>query len=151
VPLIQTGDVARSEKTIQTYSALYNDFGLAQSRLWPTGTMCITIAANIADTGLLGFEACLPDSVVGFLPYDKKIPVEYFESFIKVTKDHLEKFAPSTAQKNINLEILGDLLVPCPPANEINRIVTKVDELMTLCDTLKTNLQNAQTTQLALA
>jgi type I restriction enzyme, S subunit len=151
VPLIQTGDVARSEKTIQTYSALYNDFGLAQSRLWPKGTMCITIAANIADTGLLEFEACFPDSVVGFLPYDKNIPVEYFESFIKVTKDHLEKFAPSTAQKNINLEILGDLLVPCPPANEIRRIVVKIDELMDLCDTLKTNIQNAQATQLALA
>lgn len=151
IPLIQTGDVARSDKTIQTYSALYNDFGLAQSRLWPKGTMCITIAANIADTGILGFEACFPDSVVGFLPYKKNIDVEFFESFIKVTKDHLEKFAPSTAQKNINLEILGDLLVPCPPADEINRIVAKVDELMALCDTLKTNLQDAQTTQLALA
>ena len=99
IPLIQTGDVARSGKTIQSYSALYNDFGLAQSRLWPKGTMCITIAANIADTGLLGIDACFPDSVVGFLPYDKNISVTYFESFIKVTKDHLEKFAPSTAQK----------------------------------------------------
>src|SRR5262249_25290581 len=67
-PLIQTGDVARSYGTIRTYSSKYNDIGLAQSRLWPAGTLCITIAANIADSGILGFDACFPDSVVGFVP-----------------------------------------------------------------------------------
>jgi type I restriction enzyme, S subunit len=38
---------------------------LAQSKLWPEGTLCITIAANIAETGILTFPACFPDSVVG--------------------------------------------------------------------------------------
>ena len=42
-------------------------------------------------------------------------------------------------------------LIALPPLPEQHRIVAKVDELMALCDTLKTNLQNAQTTQLALA
>ncbi|HFE37054.1 MAG TPA: restriction endonuclease subunit S, partial [Gammaproteobacteria bacterium] len=150
-PMVQTGDVARADSIVSTYTALYNQKGVAQSRLWPRGTMCITIAANIADTGILGFEACFPDSIVGFIPFDKKINVKYFEYFIRTAKEHLEDFAPSTAQKNINLEILSKLLVPMPPANELTHIVSKVEELMTICDTLKTRLQEAQTTQVHLA
>ena len=150
-PMVQTGDVARADSIVSTYTALYNQKGVAQSRLWPRGTMCITIAANIADTGILGFEACFPDSIVGFIPFDKKINVKYFEYFIRTAKEHLEDFAPSTAQKNINLEILSKLLVPMPPANELIHIVSKVEELMTICDVLKTRLQEAQITQVHLA
>src|SRR5262249_8289055 len=65
-PLIQTGDVANSGGYITGFVATYSELGLAQSRLWPAGTLCITIAANIAKTGVLTFDACFPDSVVGF-------------------------------------------------------------------------------------
>jgi len=151
IPLVQTGNVSRSNGSIKSYTALYNEVGLSQSRLWPKGTMCITIAANIADTGILEFEACFPDSVVGFLSYDSKISIKYFDYFIRTAKNNLEKFAPSTAQKNINLEILGNLLVPCPPSAELNHIVKKVDSLMALCDKLKSQLINKKTTQQNLA
>ena len=150
-PMVQTGDVSRADPEITTYTALYNENGVAQSRLWPKGTLCITIAANIADTGILAFEACFPDSVVGFNPLDDGINVRYFEYFIRTAKNHLEDFAPSTAQKNINLDILGRLLVPLPASNELNRIVAKIDELMAFCDTLKARLQDAQTTRVQLA
>lgn len=77
--------------------------------------------------------------------------VSYFEYFIRTAKDHLEEFAPSTAQKNINLEILGTLLVPLPPLAELNSIVDKVEQLMALCDQIKTHLQHQQQTRLHLA
>lgn len=144
VPLIQTGDVARANGVVKTHSAMYNAKGLEQSRLWPAGTMCITIAANIADSAILGFDACFPDSVVGFIPEFPELDVRYFEFFLRTAKSNLEDFAPSTAQKNINLEILGLLSVPLPPANEVRRIVAKVDQLMALCDQLKTRLTQAR-------
>jgi type I restriction enzyme S subunit len=106
--------------------------------------MCITIAANIADSAILGFDACFPDSVVGFIPGLPELDVRYFEFFVRTAKSHLEDFAPSTAQKNINLEILGLLSVPLPPANELNRIVVKVDQLIALCDQLKVRLNQAR-------
>ncbi len=151
IPMVQTGDVSRADPFISSHTALYNETGLSQSRLWPKGTMCITIAANIAETGILAFNACFPDSVVGFIPFDEGIDVKYFEYFMRTAKGHLEDFAPSTAQKNINLDILGQLLVPLPPARELGRIVAKVDELMALCDALKARLADAQTTQIHLA
>mgnify|MGYP003602190727 CR=1 FL=1 len=144
VPLIQTGDVARANGIVKTHSAMYNAKGVEQSRLWSAGTMCITIAANIADSAILGFDACFPDSVVGFIPDLPELDVRYFEFFLRTAKSHLEDFAPSTAQKNINLEILGLLSVPLPPANEVHRIVAKVDQLMALCDQLKAGLTQAR-------
>ena len=102
-PFIQTGDVARSDGSIETYSSLYNDAGLTQSAIWPVGTLCITIAANIADSGILAFDACFPDSVVGFIAHDSFEGARFFEYFIRTAKVDLYKFAPSTAQKNINL------------------------------------------------
>ncbi|EGR4492600.1 restriction endonuclease subunit S [Vibrio cholerae] len=150
IPLVQTGDVARANGTILTYTAKYNEFGLAQSQLWPKGTLCITIAANIADTATLGFDACFPDSVVGYTPYDKEIPTVYFDYFIKTAKENLERFAPSTAQKNINLEILSNVLVPCPPMQQFPRIVKKVNLLLGICDELKERLKESQMSQLQL-
>jgi type I restriction enzyme S subunit len=144
IPLIQTGDVARANGVVKTHSAMYNSKGVEQSRLWPAGTMCITIAANIADSATLGFDACFPDSVVGFIPELPELDVRYFEFFLRTAKSHLEDFAPSTAQKNINLEILGLLSVPLPPAKEIRRIVAKVDQLMALCDQLKARVNQAR-------
>ena len=148
--LVQTGDVARAKGTIKTHTGLYNDVGLEQSKMWPEGTLCITIAANIADSGILGFDACFPDSVVGFIPAPPIPSVRYFEYFIRTAKEHLEQFAPSTAQKNINLGILEQVWIPIPPLAEQRRIVAKVDELMALVDALETQLDTARTTATAL-
>ena len=67
-PFVQTGDIKQANGLIGHYNQTYSEEGLKQSRLWPASTLCITIAANIADTAILGFDACFPDSVVGFLP-----------------------------------------------------------------------------------
>jgi len=142
--MIQTGDVARSQGVIETYTSKYNDFGLSQSFKWPKGTLCITIAANIADSGILGFDACFPDSVVGFVPESIFKNARYFEYFVRTAKANLLEFAPATAQKNINLEILTQVLIPLPPLAEQHRIVAKVDALMALCDRLEASL-NATT------
>ncbi len=140
-PFVQTGDVARSNGLINTYSNMYNDEGLQQSRLWPKGTLCITIAANIADTGILNFDACFPDSVVGFIPFKPIQSGEYLQYFFMVAKGDLIEYAPSTAQKNINLEILNNLIIPLPPLNEMLRIVSRVKSLMEMCENLKGDIE----------
>ena len=141
---VQTGDVARSKGIIETFTGKYNEVGLTQSAKWPKGTLCITIAANIADSGILSFDACFPDSVVGFIPASMFPNARYFEYFIRTAKADLLEFAPATAQKNINLEIWNTVLIPLPPLAEQHRIVARVDELMALCDQLEAQLTTTE-------
>jgi type I restriction enzyme S subunit len=113
-PLIQTGDVANSKGVIKKYTQTYSDKGLAQSRMWPAGTLCITIAANIAQTGILTFDSCFPDSIVGFKP-NNRVTTEYIQAWLGFLQPLLEDLAPQSAQKNINLQMLRELDVPVPP------------------------------------
>ena len=136
-PLIQTGDVARSRGKITQCSTFYNDFGLAQSRMWPKGTLCMTIAANIADVGILDFDACFPDSVVGFNAFNPIVSNKYFLYMLMAYQSILDSMATKSAQKNINLEIIASLAYPLPPLAEQKRIVVRVEELLAVCDGLK--------------
>lgn len=113
-PFIQTSEVANSGGIITAYAATYSEFGLAQSKLWPIGTLCVTIAANIAKTGILQFAACFPDSVVG-ITRGRDTNNEYLQAWVAFLQPTLEAQAPQLAQKNINLEILRTLSVPMPP------------------------------------
>ena len=113
-PLVQTGDVANSGGYITRFKSTYSNLGRAQSKLWPAGTLCITIAANIARTGILDFDACFPDSVVGFSASDSGT-VEYVRVFLNFMQPTLEQQAPESAQKNINLKVLRSLTTPVPP------------------------------------
>jgi type I restriction enzyme S subunit len=150
-PLIQTGEVSRAKGVVKEAHSYYSDLGLAQSRLWPKGTLCITIAANIAESAILGFDSCFPDSVVGFVPADAMGNVEYFLQFVETAKANLLAFAPATAQKNINLEILSSLLIPLPPLTELTRIVARVASLRALCADLRQRLADLQSVQARLA
>jgi type I restriction enzyme S subunit len=98
-PFIQTGEVKAANRVIRSHSQTYSDFGLAQSKLWPKGTLCITIAANIAETAFLGFEGCFPDSVVGFTAFEPVVRAEYIDYFIQAARTRIEAYAPATAQK----------------------------------------------------
>lgn len=113
-PIVQTGEVSNSDGYIRSYNNTYSEVGLRQSKMWPAGTLCITIAANIAKTGILTFDACFPDSVVGFCS-DNAATVQYVRVWLSFLQKTLEDNAPECAQKNINLAILRELKIPFPP------------------------------------
>jgi type I restriction enzyme S subunit len=136
-PFIQTGDIAQSGGRITSHKQAYSNEGLAQSRLWPTGTICITIAANIAESAMLTYPACFPDSVVGIIADPELSVAEYVEYFIRVAKTDLAMFAPATAQKNINIAILGEVSVPLPPVAEQREIVRRVEGMFALADQIE--------------
>jgi type I site-specific deoxyribonuclease len=138
-PFIQTGEVRAANRIIKKYEQTYSEFGLEQSKLWQKGTLCITIAANIAETAFLGFDACFPDSIVGFSASKAVLP-EYIELFIKSTRTKIESYAPATAQKNINLNTLENLIVPYCSLAEQTQIVAILESKLTACDQLAAEL-----------
>ncbi len=126
-PFIQTGDVRSANKCIDKYEVCYSEFGLKQSRLWNKGTICLTIAANIGDVAILGFDACFPDSVVGITP--NSMNNEFLYYYLKTLQLQLDKKANSAAQKNINLKILSEIDVPVPSIEIQNSIADRFSRL----------------------
>jgi restriction endonuclease S subunit len=147
-PFIQTGEVKAAGRVIRNFENTYSEAGLAQSRLWPKGTLCITIAANIAQTAFLGFDACFPDSVVGFTAFGGVVESEFVDLFIRGVRTRIEAYAPATAQKNINLTTLENLVVPLAPSQEQKELIACLSAHLSAIDQtasdLATNLQKAE-------
>lgn len=143
-PFIQTGDIRNSPDIITEFSQTYNEEGLKQSKLWPKNTLAITIAANIAETAILGFSACFPDSVVGLIADENLCDIHYVHYFIRTIKGRLSNFASATAQKNLNIRTLNKVAVALPPLGEQKRIVARVQELFKFADTIEASVTKAQ-------
>ena len=127
-PLIQTGEVSAAGLYITEYHNTYSETGLKQSKMWKAGTLCITIAANIAQTAIMTFDACFPDSVVGFVPYNE-VSALYMHYWFGFFQKILEEQAPQVAQKNINLKILSDLNVIVPEKKILNQFESFVKQV----------------------
>lgn len=129
LPFIQTGDVAKSlGGFLNTYCQTLSEFGANVSRSFPPGTVAVTIAANIADTAILGTEMYFPDSVVGVVP-KSEIQPRYIELCIRRNKRRLDAIAPLSAQKNINLEDLRPLKIPLPIEKEREAICRRYETI----------------------
>lgn len=133
-PFIQTGDVKHANLYITEYNQTYSEEGLAQSKLWPKGTLCITIAANIADTAILQFEACFPDSIIGFIPEKDKADAIFIKYlFDALLQRRYKTFTQGAAQDNLSQSKLLSLKFPVPDIDEQKRIANflmKYDQLI---------------------
>jgi type I restriction enzyme S subunit len=113
-PFIQTGDIKSSQGFITEYKQTYSESGLAQSRLWKKETLCITIAANIAETGILTFPSCFPDSVIGFVADSNICDIFFIHRMFKFKRPEIENEAIGSVQKNLNLESITKIKFVIP-------------------------------------
>lgn len=140
IPFIQTGNIRNASHVIQEYNQTYSELGLKQSKLWPKDTLCITIAANIAETSILGFDACFPDSVIGFVANPDETSSNYVEYLLSSIKTQLEEKGQGSAQSNINMGTFKNLKLPFPPIAEQERIMTIIDKFEALTNSLTEGL-----------
>lgn len=133
-PFVQTADIKHAALYLTEYEQTYSQIGLEQSRLWPVGTLCITIAANIADTAILGCEACFPDSVIGFIPDKGKCDVRYvkylFDTELQVA---FQQLSQGVAQDNLSKDKLLSVkfqIPDLPTQRRIADILSAYDDLI---------------------
>lgn len=135
-PFIQTGDVAKANKYITTYSQTLNELGISVSKLFPKGTMTMTIAANVGDVAILGFDAYFPDSVVGFTPKAGFLENYVYYLFCAL-KEMFIRTAVVSTQLNLNVERIKDIFVPITTdTDEQKEIADYLDEKCAALDTL---------------
>lgn len=122
-PFVQTADVKAAELYLTEYTETYNERGLEQSKLWKKGTLCITIAANIADTAILGMDACFPDSIMGFVPFEGVSNVKFVKYAFDILQRDCQKISQGTAQDNLSWKKLSTIKFPAPPIEIQDKIV----------------------------
>jgi type I restriction enzyme S subunit len=138
---VQTGDIRNSSGTVSAYTQTYSEHGLAQSKLWPAGTVCITIAANIAETAVLGFDACFPDSIIGMVANPEVTFPEYVEFMLRYFAAELKALGKGSAQDNINLATFETATFPFPDIATQVEIVEKLVRLTNVTSQLTTTYE----------
>jgi type I restriction enzyme S subunit len=132
----------------------YNESKLKRSMLYPGD-----VVMNIVGPPL-GKVAIIPNTypvwncnqaIVFFRPIDSRINTYIYTYLVTGLFLRSIELIGTAGQDNISVTKSRLIVLPVPPLAEQHRIVAKVDELMALCDQLKSRLQTSQQTQLALA
>jgi type I restriction enzyme, S subunit len=142
-PFVQTGDVSNCDGRIRSYTQSLNKDGVEISKIFPAGTILITIAANIGFTGILDFDSACPDSLIGLTP-THQISVEFLQYYLSTQQPQMDRMAPQGAQKNINIQFLKPWPILLPSKEEQAEIVkvlaavdTKLAEVVKKRNTVK--------------
>ncbi|EOI3358978.1 TPA: restriction endonuclease subunit S [Klebsiella pneumoniae subsp. pneumoniae] len=128
-PLVQTGEVKQASLYLNSHHSCYNEFGLSQSEIWPKNTLCITIAANIAETALLSYPMCFPDSVVGFNAYQEESSEIFMHYVFTYIRRAIQNSASGSIQDNINIDYLTGLKFKVPLKAYQDKIVSVLSVL----------------------
>lgn len=144
IPFVQTGDISSAGTYLNQYTQTLNAEGVKVSKVFPKGTILITIAANIGDTAITTFDVACPDSVVAIQPYKERVDVFWLKNVLDTKRDELDSQSTQNAQKNINLQVLKPLLIRTPPLLEqkmIAQILSTWDKAIATTEQLLNNSQ----------
>jgi len=137
-PFIQIGDLPKDGGFVSTHNQTLNEKGLSVSKMFEAGTVVIAIVgATIANTGILKYPMCFPDSLVGI-----KSPSEtgniYVDYYLRANKENIRQVSyAGGGQPNIKLTVLNPLPLPLPPAEEQKEIVRRVESLFAQADAVE--------------
>ncbi len=143
-PFVQTGEIKAANLFIRSHTEMYNELGLKQSKLWNKNTLCITIAANIAETALLGYPMCFPDSVVGFNSHPNESSELFMHYVFTYIKKSIQNSASGSIQDNINIDYLTSLKFRIPKKeyqDKIAAVLSVLDSKIEINNRINTELE----------
>ncbi len=154
IPFLKVGDVTRSQgKMVDGYAATIKAAGLTKTRLINTRTVLLTNSgATLGIPAICDFETAFNDGIAAFIFLTSEIFDEYLYLYLKsISSWFLDVAAQGQGQPNLNTDIIRSTWIPVTSLSEQHRIVAKVDELMVLCDQLKSRITQASQLQQKLA
>ena len=102
----------------------------------PIGTLLFSFKLTIGKVSLLNIPAYTNEAICAITPYlyDN---IKYYLLEILPILNLLDNANDAIKGKTLNLQTLPLILIPLPPLKEQERIIKKVDELLTYCNKLK--------------
>jgi type I restriction enzyme S subunit len=137
-PFIQIGDLPKDGGFVSAHNQTLNEKGFSVSKMFDAGTVVIAIVgATIANTGILKYPMCFPDSLVGINSPSITGNI-YVDYYLRANKEDIRQVSyAGGGQPNIKLTVLNPLPFPLPPQEEQKEIVRRVESLFTLADTVE--------------
>jgi len=112
-PFIQTADISNSDLFITKFSQTYSEAGLAQSKLWQPGVLCIVNAGvGTGDNAILQFASCFPDSIIAFQANKKICEVRYIKYYLDSIKNGIRNITMGATQDNLSVTKLLTFKIP---------------------------------------
>ena len=137
IPWVKVGDLTDVE--ISTTEETISSRGLDSSsaKLFPQGTILIAMYCNdaIGKSCIISKPMTTNQAICGLYP-NKLLCTRYIYYAVLANKTALQEQSAGGAQKNINQKIINELLLPLPPLAEQQRIVSKLEEVISVLNRL---------------
>jgi type I restriction enzyme S subunit len=116
-------------------------------KIFPTGSLIIALYGQGKTRGQIS-EIIIPgatnQAIAAMIFFESSKGIkQYLKYFFKKIYDEIRTLAEGGAQPNLNVGKIKDTLIPLPPLSEQHRIVTKIDQLMKICDQLEQQIEQS--------
>ena len=145
IPWLVIGDL--NNAVVESAEASITPKGLAESsaKMIPAGAVLVAMYGSIGKAGITGIECASNQAIAHCVPDPRVITTDYLFQLVRSLEPTFLSLGKGAAQQNISQTILKHLVVPVPPLAEQERIVTKVGELLQLCDELESRQRTRDT------
>ena len=118
-------------------------YNSCSTRIIPKGSIVFSSRAPIGLIAFAGNDLCTNQGFKSVIPYLMDLKNWIYYSLQNKTEGIINR-APGTTFKEVSGTFLQKEIIPLPPLAEQQRIVAKVNELMTLCDELEATEQELE-------
>jgi type I restriction enzyme S subunit len=152
IPWITVGEITKdTSKYLESTSTGLTKEGSNRSRFINPGDLLLTNSgATLGVPKISKIRGCMNDGVAVLRLFHKFNVNDFAYFFLSSQTSAFRNVNQGMGQPNLNTPIIAGWFFPLPPLAEQKRIVAKIDQLMSLCNTLEQEIKNSTDKQTAI-